>query len=85
MAGGIFVDLEGYIKDHYWSGWWFDRPCLYEHLFDSECGLCQEGTWYYTSVDKTNMNRFGDRINDDEIGKSRWSYGYGHYTKVKKK
>ena len=63
----INIDIEGYFKDRYWNGWWFDRACLYEHLHELDCERCQLGVWTYTSVEKTGMNRFGDMIEADHV------------------
>lgn len=65
MAGArIRINIDAYIKDRYWSGWWWDRGCLYEHKYNEECKICQNGKWYYTSVEQTGMPRFGKIMGD---------------------
>ena len=67
MAGAkIRINIESYIKDRYWHGWWWDRSCLYDHAHDRECKACQYGKWHYTSPKKTNM-KFGEALDDHQL------------------
>ena len=69
MAGSrISINIDAYIKDRYWNGWWWDRSCLYSHKrYDPKCKACKHGSWYYTSVAKTGLPRFG-KIMGDVLG-----------------
>ena len=87
MAGSrISINIDAYVKDRYWNGWWWDRNCLYDHRYDAECKGCQRGSWYYTSVAKTGMPRFGKIIGDTIklYAKGRvYHYGGNDYNKEK--
>lgn len=82
---GIYVNIEGFFKDRYWSGWWFDRSCFYEHQFDEDCKQCETGLWNYTAPGKTGLKN-GEVMTDQLVPSDKAKrYHKGVWVDVKKK
>ncbi len=83
---GIKINIDAFIKDRYWRGWWWDRGCLYDHEYNGECESCQNGNWFYTAPDKTGM-KFGEHLGEHELYAKNRVYMYSDqqpYIKKKK-
>ena len=48
------INFNAFIKQRQWFGWWWATACSKDCYYATDCELCDQGSWCYSSLEKMN-------------------------------